>query len=159
MEPPLPDNVTLVSNDAGITGGVALWHDTAVEAPAPSGSAPRRGGDLSKPQVAARPSDLPGIDLHDLAEELDGLGLGTLERIAADDRTEPAAGLDAANLVEQSRILGMFAAREDDDAAPAERALHHMLDALGRCADRNVLGLVDLLRGRLFDMGARAVSP
>ena len=45
--------------------------------------------------------------------------------------------------------------REDHDAAPVERRLHHVPDPIRQRCDRNAFGLVDLARGVLLDVIGR----
>src|SRR4029453_17246971 len=87
---------------------------------------------------------LAGVDVHYLAEEVQRFLLGSLEGVPAKDRAEAAAGADPAHLVHDGRGLLRLAAREDDDAAAVEGALHDVAYALGERGDRNALLLVDL---------------
>src|SRR5215210_3713904 len=95
---------------------------------------------------------LARIDSHDGLEKLYGLRLRPLERIAPDDGAKPAAVTNRTRLIKHLRVLALGASREYHDPAPIERALHHMLDALRQCGDRNLSRFVHLLRRTLFKM-------
>src|SRR6266496_2637249 len=91
------------------------------------------------------------VDLHDVREQLQRLLLRTLEGVAPHDGPEGAAVLDPLDLLQDVLRALRLAAREDHDAAAAERALHHVADAVGQRLDRDVVLLVDLLGLRVLD--------
>src|SRR5919108_2880169 len=95
------------------------------------------------------------VESHHGAEELQRVGLLSLERVAPDDRPEPAAVADGADLIEDLVILRRGAAGEDDDAPAVERRLHDVAHALGQSPDRHLRGLVDFLGRRLFQLRRR----
>jgi len=65
---------------------------------------------------------------------------------------KPPPFRDAADLVQHAGLVLGLAAREDHDAPPVEGALHHVAHALGQRADRDLVLLVDLLRGLELDV-------
>ena len=95
-------------------------------------------------------------------QELDCIGVGTLEGVAADDGAVAAALGDLADLFEEGIGALGRATREDDDALTVERGLHDMLNALRQRPDGNVLVallgrvLEDELRRRLHLHDMRA---
>src|SRR5438067_1526706 len=86
------------------------------------------------------------IDVHDLVQQRDRLALGSLERVAADNRAEAAALSDAADLGQH--IVGALglATREDHYAAAVEGRLHHVPHALRQRRYRNVRRLKGFAR-------------
>ena len=77
-------------------------------------------------------------------QQLDGLALGPLKRVAADDRPEAAAIRDAANLLDEAVVALGRPAREDDDTTAVEGALHDVPDPFGEGSDGDALGFVDM---------------
>src|SRR5581483_10601000 len=73
-----------------------------------------------------------GVDVHDLVQQPDGLLLGALERVAADDGAERAALSQAADLGQDFLGRLRLATREDDDAAAVESRLDDVAHALGQ---------------------------
>src|SRR5215471_12648815 len=69
------------------------------------------------------------VDIHYRAQQLECLLLGTLERIAPDDRTEPATGVDLAHVADELLVGLSGSARENHDAPPVECRLNDVLDA------------------------------
>ena len=62
------------------------------------------------PQAAL--SHFPSVDLHDRVEKLQGVFLGTLEGVAADDGAEAAAVADGADLIEHRFVVILLGAAE-----------------------------------------------
>ena len=79
--------------------------------------------------------------------------LRPLERVAADDAAVGAAVAQAADLLIDAVEVLRLAAGEHHDAAAVERALHHVLDALGQRGAVDLL--VALLRGFQADHRGR----
>src|SRR5215469_9377496 len=69
---------------------------------------------------------LAGIDAHDRCEQVERLRSLALKHVATDDRPKPAAGMDAADLVQDVFVAPGGAAREDHHTAAVEAALHDM---------------------------------
>src|SRR3954469_8002285 len=87
----------------------------------------------------ARRALLARVDVHHVAEQLDGFLAGPLEGVAAHDGAERATVAQAADLGHDLvRALGL-AAREDDDALAVEAALHHVLGPVGQRLPRDVV--------------------
>src|SRR5512146_510688 len=91
-------------------------------------------------------------------QELDGFRLRPLERVSTDDAAESATVPDGPGFLEDVLIFAFCPSRENDDAMPVERALHHMFDPFGQCLDRNLFGFVDFLGRRLLEMGRRKLD-
>src|SRR5205814_4630447 len=93
------------------------------------------------------------VESHHGAEELQRVGLLALKRVTPDDRPEPTAIADGADLIEHLVVLRGGATGEDDDAPAVERRLHHVAHTLGQRPDRHLRGLVDVLRRGLLEVG------
>src|SRR5713101_3493005 len=97
-----------------------------------------------------------GEHVHHVAEQLHSLVVRALEAVAPHDGAEGASVAQPAHLLEDLVGALRLAAREDDDALPVERALHHVAHAFGEGLDGDVVFLEDLLRFRLVDeLGGR----
>src|SRR5712671_2770415 len=129
---------------------------TATDRESTAGQSPRVV--VLLPTAAPPPLLRAAVDLLHLLQQLDRVGQRPLEAVAAHDRAERAAGGDALDL--RQHLLGALglAAGEDDDAAAAERTLHHVLHAVGQRGDRDLLRLVHLLRRLLLDVFGRRLD-
>src|SRR3989442_594776 len=73
------------------------------------------------------------------------------EGAGAEEGREPASVADRSGFFEEGVVVFLGGpAGEDHDAAPVEGRLHDVPDPLGQRLDRNLLGLVHLLRRRLL---------
>src|SRR5208337_2731013 len=98
---------------------------------------------------------LPSVNLDDRVEKLQGVFLGTLEGVAADDGSEAAAVADGANLIEHRFVIILLgAAGEDHDAVTIKGALDNVADALGEGSDGDTHLLVNFLGFRLLNVRA-----
>src|SRR5438309_3669249 len=128
----------------------------------PMGSHPRSAATTSPRMtptpIRSRPNasllrDGPGIDSGDRPEQLERVGFFPLEGIAPDDGPEPASVADRPGFLEESVVVFLGGpAGEDHDAAPVEGRLHDVTDPLSQRLDRDLLGLIHLLRRRLFQV-------
>src|SRR5579871_3572949 len=135
-------------------GVVAFKSNFTVWTVAQDASSPPISRTATERTMSAGAFSLTGsIDLHDLAQQPQGIRFGALEGVAPDDRAEAASLFDGAHLVEERRILLLGAAGEDDDAPPVEGALHNVADPLGQGFDGDTLALVDFAGFVLLDMG------
>src|SRR2546428_9516923 len=132
----------------------------------PIGSHPRSAATTSprmtptpirnRPSASVFLCDSPGIDSSDRPEQLERVDFLALEGIAPDDGPEPASVADRSGFFEEGAVVFLGGpAGEDHDAAPVEGRLHDVPDPLGQCLDRNLLGLVHLLRRRLLQVIGR----
>src|SRR5437016_2167088 len=131
----------------------------------PIGSHPRSAATTSPRMtptpIRSRPSasvlrDGPGIDSGDRPEQFERVGFLALEGVAPDDGPEPASVADGPGFLEEGVVVFLGGpAGEDHDAAPVEGGLHDVPDPLGQRLDRDLLGIVDLLRRRLFQVIGR----
>src|SRR5580658_3201426 len=96
---------------------------------------------LTRARAPSMAGALPALrlaeDLHDVAEQLHGLGSRALEGVSSHDAAERAARRHAAHLFEELVGPLRFAAREDDDALAVEGALDDVPDAIGHRLRRN----------------------
>src|SRR5437867_2948419 len=100
--------------------------------------------------------DGPGIDPAGRPEQFERVGFLALEGVAPDDGPEPAAVSDRPGFLEESVVVFLGGpAGEDHDASPVEGGLHDVPDPFGERLDRDLLGLVDLLRRRLLQVISR----
>src|SRR5438309_1288214 len=160
----LATSTKLWSAPAGGGGGTAagLGALGASGTACPIGSHPRSAATTSPRMtpipIRSRPSasvlwDGPGIDSADRPEQFERVGFLALEGIAPDDGPEPASVTDRPGLLEEGVVVFLGGpAGEDHDAAPVEGGLHDVTDPLGQRLDRDLLGLVHLLRRRLFQV-------
>src|SRR3989441_11295796 len=128
----------------------------------PMGSHPRSAATTSPRMtptpIRSRPSasvlwDGPGIDPADRPKQFERVGFLAREGIAPDDGPEPASVADRPGFFEEGVVVFLGGpAGEDHDAAPVEGGLHDVTDPLGQRLDRDLLGLVDLLRRGLFQV-------
>src|SRR2546428_9171908 len=126
----------------------------------PIGSHPRSAATTSPRMtptpIRSRPSasvlrDGPGIDSGDRPEQFERVGFLALEGVAPDDGPEPASVADGPGFLEEGVVVFLGGpAGEDHDTAPVKGGLHDVPDPLGQRLDRDLLGLVHLLRRRLF---------
>src|SRR5215469_12018007 len=80
-------------------------------------------------RACAAAARLPLVNIHDRVQQLERLLLGTLERVAPDDRTEPATGVDLAHVADELFVGFPGSARENHDAPPVECRLNDVLHA------------------------------
>src|SRR5215472_7575737 len=128
-----------------------LWSDPDAEGP--TRNAPREVL-ASSPEQESGGADvarLPLVDIHDRVEQLERLLLGTLERIAPDDRAEPAPGVDLAHVAYELLVGLPGSARENHDAPPVECGLNNMLHASRERLELDLCALVCLLGFGLLD--------
>src|SRR5437867_6888280 len=110
----------------------------------------------SRPSASVFLCDSPGIDSCDRPEQLERVDFLALEGIAPDDRPEPASVADRPGFLEEGVVVFLGGtAGEDHDAARIEGRLHDVPDPFGQRLDRDLLGLVDLLRRRLLQVISR----
>src|SRR5213593_2034200 len=131
----------------------------------PIGSHPRSAATTSPRMtptpIRNRPSasvlrDGPGIDSGDRPEQFERVGFLALEGVASDDGPEAASVAARPGFLEESVVVFLGGpAGEDHDAAPVEGGLHDVPDPFGQRLDRDLLGLVDLLRRRLLQVISR----
>src|SRR6266571_9323040 len=163
----LATSTKLWSAPAGGGGGTAagLGALGASGTACPIGSHPRSAATTSPRMtptpIRSRPNasllrDGPGIDSGDRPEQFERVGFLALEGIAPDDGPEAASVADRPGFLEESVVVFLGGpAGEDHDAAPVEGGLHDVPDPLGQRLDRDLLGLVHLLRRRLLQVIGR----
>src|SRR6266852_5546884 len=163
----LATSTKLWSAPAGGGGGTAtgLGALGASGTACPIGNHPRSAATTSPRMtptpIRSRPSasvlrDGPSIDSGDRPEHLERVGFLALEGVTPDDGPEPASVADRPGFLEESVVVFLGGpAGEDHDAAPVEGGLHDVPDPLGQRLDRDLLGIVNLLRRRLFQMIGR----
>jgi IstB-like ATP binding protein len=104
------------------------------------------------------------VYFHEGVKHPERVLFSTLERVAADNRPEPASGIDRADLVEQLVVVeDRGAAGEDHNPPAGESAIDDMPDALSRSRDRNALFVVNvagclLLFSRRYERGSTVVT-
>src|SRR5438132_4863722 len=160
----LATSTKLWSAPAGGGGGTAagLGALGASGTACPIGSHPRSAATTSPRMtptpIRSRPNasllrDGPSIDSGDRPEHLERVGFLALECVTPDDGPEPASVTDRPGFLEESVVVFLGGpAGEDHNAAPVEGRLHDVTDPLGQRLDRDLLGLVHLLRRRLFQV-------
>src|SRR5262245_13102521 len=98
------------------------------------------------------------VDILHALEQLQRFGHRALECVATHDRAERAAVRETLDLGQHLGGALRLTAREDHDAATAEGALHDVTRAIRERADRDLLRLVDFLRGLLLDLLGRRLD-
>src|SRR5262249_38767239 len=96
-------------------------------------------------------ASLLAIYCYDAVKKLQGLFAFSLERIASDDGAKAAAVVNGLGFLEDGVVRAGGAAGENNDAAPAKGALHHMFDTVGQRADVYFFFLVNLAGGFLLE--------
>src|SRR5438445_8660866 len=110
----------------------------------------------SRPSASVVLCDSTGIDSSDRPEQLERVGFLALEGIAPNDGPEPASVADRPDFFQKGVVVFLGGPTgEDHDAAPVEGGLHDVPDPICQRFDRDLLGLVHLLRRRLLQVIGR----
>ena len=92
---------------------------------------------------------LSRVDAHHRLEKFNGLGFGTLEGIAADDRAKASTFANGTGFFKHIRVSAFGSSRENHDTSTIKRTLHDMANTLRKGLNRHLLAFIDLLGRRL----------